>query len=167
LFGFLIPSPPPPPTTTTTTPHKNFHVAGLSYGRTRSPTRLFQLSLCPSCIAFLIAHCHAHHAPVRAPLLNLQVAAALNFVWDPTLYEVNSSTPGVPNRTADEAQQVFLHDWVAQQFPLAGVDVATVRPSALRMCVCVCVCVCDLTPPPPLPPTHHTLYHYHDIHALV
>ena len=38
----------------------------------------------------------------------LSAAAALSFVWDPEPYLVNSSTPGVPNRTAAQSQAAFL-----------------------------------------------------------
>lgn len=55
----------------------------------------------------------------------LTAAAALSFVWDMSAYEVNSSTPGVPNRTADEAQGLFLDGWVVQQF--AGADAPTLK----------------------------------------
>ena len=46
------------------------------------------------------------------------------FVWDPNPYMVNSSTPGVPNRTAAEAQALFLEGWAEQQFTGADAGVA-------------------------------------------
>ena len=50
----------------------------------------------------------------------LSAAAALAFVWDPTPYLVNSSGTGadvgVPNRTANQSQELFLQAWAEQQF---------------------------------------------------
>eukprot|EP00039_Didymoeca_costata_P025343 m.13034 g.13034 ORF g.13034 m.13034 type:complete len:885 (+) comp4775_c0_seq1:181-2835(+) len=46
----------------------------------------------------------------------LTAAAALSFVWDASSYEVNSSSPSVPNRTAAQAQYLFLTDWATQNF---------------------------------------------------
>ena len=53
----------------------------------------------------------------------LGAAAALSFVWEPAPYVVNGSLGAAKNRTADEAQAVFLEKWVGQNF--AGTDAVT------------------------------------------
>ena len=54
----------------------------------------------------------------------LTAAAALAFVYDPRPYLVNSSGEGhIPNRTAAQAQAIFLTKWVAQQY--TGTDPST------------------------------------------
>eukprot|EP00041_Stephanoeca_diplocostata_P010786 m.172763 g.172763 ORF g.172763 m.172763 type:complete len:569 (-) comp18292_c0_seq6:430-2136(-) len=53
----------------------------------------------------------------------LTAQAALQFVWNASVYAVNASVPGTVNRTADEAQAEYLQAWVAQQF--RGADTST------------------------------------------
>ena len=44
-------------------------------------------------------------------------------MWEPAPYVVNGSLGASKNRTADEAQAVFLEKWVGQNF--AGTDAGT------------------------------------------
>lgn len=46
----------------------------------------------------------------------LSAAAALAFVWDPTPFLVNGSLGAKVNQTAEEAQSIFLGQWVALNF---------------------------------------------------
>lgn len=101
---------PPPAVATTCGRYDRPHSVVSSFAQQARSTSIFVLNLSDLKPAVLTA------------------AAALSFVWDMSPYEVNSSTPGVPNRTADEAQALFLDGWVVQQF--TGADAPTLKVPA-------------------------------------